>query len=82
MIKEAFFPTFIYAEDLNLNTQELANHISKWSNEEEGMKKTNVKGWHSKTKMHEKPEYQPLVRELFRVIKQVFNEEFLDHEPC
>ena len=81
MIQEAFFPTFIYAEDLNLNTQELANHIIKWSKEEEGIKKTNVKGWHSKTKMHEKPEYKPLVDELFRVIKQVFSEEFLDHEP-
>ena len=44
MIKEAFFPTFIYAEDLNLNPQELANHIIKWSKEEEGIKKNQRKG--------------------------------------
>ena len=31
--------------------------------------------------MHEKPEYKPLVDELFKMVHQVFNEEFLEREP-
>ena len=78
MIKEGFFPTLIYAEDLKLDTNEMAKNIIQWSKEDKGVKKTNVNGWHSQTDMHEKPEYKPLVDELFRMVHQVFNEEFLD----
>jgi len=78
MIKEGFFPTIIYAEDLKLDTDEMAKNIIQWSKEDEGVKKTNVNGWHSQTDMHNKPEYKPLVDELFRMVHQVFNEEFLD----
>ena len=42
MIAEGFFPTLIYAQDVNLNTQQLANDIIVWSKQDEGMKKTNV----------------------------------------
>jgi uncharacterized protein (TIGR02466 family) len=78
MIKEGFFPTLIYAEDLKLDTNEMAKNIIQWSKEDEGVKKTNVNGWHSETEMHNRPEYKPLVDELFRMVHQVFNEEFLD----
>jgi uncharacterized protein (TIGR02466 family) len=78
MIREGFFPTLIYAEDFKLNTEELAQNIINWSNQDKGIKKTNVNGWHSETNMHEKPEYKPLVDELFKMVHQVFNEEFLD----
>ena len=80
MIKEGFFPTLIYAEDFKLNTDELAQNIINWSNQDKGVKKTNVNGWHSETNMHEKPEYKLLVDELFKMVHQVFQEEFLDRE--
>ena len=80
MIKEGFFPTLIYAEDFKLNTDELAQNIINWSKENEGVQKTNVNGWHSETEMHKKPEYTPLVDELFKMVHQVFNEEFLDKQ--
>ena len=81
MIKEGFFPTIIYAQDFKLDTNQLAQNIIQWSNQDQGLKKTNVKGWHSETEMHKKPEYKPLVDELFKMVHQVFNEEFLDREP-
>ena len=80
MIKEGFFPTLIYAEDFKLNTDELAQNIINWSKENEGVQKTDVNGWHSETEMHKKPEYKPLVDELFKMVHQVFNEEFLDKQ--
>ena len=81
MIKEGFFPTIIYAENLKLDTNKMAKDIIQWSKEDPGITKTNVKGWHSETNMQEKPEYKPLVDELFKMVHQVFNEEFLDKQP-
>mgnify|MGYP003126157883 FL=1 len=78
MIKEGFFPTIIYAEDFKLDINQIAQNIIQWSKEDKGVTKTNVNGWHSETNMHEKPEYKPLVNELFRMVHQVFKEEFLD----
>ena len=37
MIREGFFPTLIYANDFNLNTNELAENILKWSKEDKGI---------------------------------------------
>jgi uncharacterized protein (TIGR02466 family) len=81
MIKEGFFPTLIYAEDLKLDTNQMAQNIIQWSKEDEGVKKTNVNGWHSTTEMHKKPEYKPLVDELLKMSHQVFNEEYLERGP-
>ena len=81
MIREQFFPTIIYGKDLNLNTNELAQNIINWSNQDEGLKKTNVDGWHSTTDMHQKPEYKPLVNELFMMMQEIWKEEYLDREP-
>ena len=82
MIKEGFFPTIIYAEDFKLDTNQLAQNITQWSKEDPGVTKTNVNGWHSQTNMNTKPEYKPLVDELFRMVHQVFKEEFLDARPA
>ena len=81
MIKDGFFPTIIYAEDFKLDTNQMAQNIIQWSREDGGVTKTNVNGWHSKTDMHTKQEYKPLIDELFRMAYKVFNEEFLDGEP-
>jgi len=81
MIKEGFFPTLIYAEDFKLDTNQMAQNIIQWSKEDKGVIKTNRNGWHSQTNMQDKPEYKPLVDELFRMVYQIFNEEFLDGEP-
>ena len=81
MIKEPFFPTVVYGKDVQLNNQELAQHIINWSKQDKGVQKTNYKGWHSQTDMHTKPEYKPLVDELFIFMKDIFKEEWLDREP-
>ena len=81
MIKESFFPTTIYAEDLKLNTNEIAQNIINWSRKDKGVNKTNVNGWHSTTDMNHKQEYKPLINELFKFVIKVFNEEFLESEP-
>ena len=81
MIAEGFFPTLIYAKDVDLNTDQLANDIVAWSKQDKGVKKTNVKGWHSETNMHELPQFKSLVDELFKMQFEVFKEEWLDREP-
>ena len=81
MIAEGFFPTLIYAKDVDLNTDQLANDIVAWSKQDKGIKKTNVNGWHSETNMHEMPQFKSLVDELFKMQFEVFKEEWLDREP-
>ena len=81
MIKEQFFPTIIYAQDTKLDNQILSNEIITWSKKDEGVKKTNVNGWHSKTNMHQLPQFKSLVDQLFLVVKDFWKEEHLDREP-
>ena len=77
MIKDGFFPTIIYAEDFKLDTNQLAENIIQWSKEDPGVAKTNRNAWHSTTDMQNRPEYKPLINELFKMVNQVFEEEFL-----
>jgi len=81
MIKEYFFPTIIYIKDLpnpeKLNPY-LEKHIVEWSNQDKGVHKTNVNGWHSKTDMNHKKEYEPLIQELFQMQNEIIQEEHLD----
>jgi len=81
MIREEFFPTSIYGFDVKLDNDKLAQDIINWSNQDPGVKKTNVKGWHSQTDMHIKPEYKPLVDQLRLAMDQVWKDQFLDQEP-
>ena len=81
MIKEQFFPTTIYGKDVKLDNQMFANEIIQWSKRDPGVKKTNRNGWHSTTEMHKIPLFQPLVNELFVMMKEVWKEEWLDREP-
>ena len=77
MIKDGFFPTIIYAEDFKLDTNQLAENIIQWSKEDPGVAKTNRNAWHSTTDMQNRLEYRPLIDELFKMVNQVFEEEFL-----
>ena len=78
MIIEKFFPTLIYGKDVELNNHQLAQDIVNWSNQDKGVSKTNVKGWHSTTDMHTKPEYSQLVTELMRMQKEIYDNEHID----
>ena len=63
MNRELYFPTPVYVKEINdltLNKQ-LERDIITWSNQDKGVSRTNVNGWHSTTDMHEKPEYKKLV---------------------
>ena len=83
MIKEEFFPTTVYGFDVpnapQLNSQ-LEKDILEWSKHDKGVNKTNVKGWHSQTDMQTKPEYKPLMDQLFLAMKQVWEDQHLDRE--
>ena len=81
MIKEQFFPTTIYGKDVKLDNQLFANEIVEWSKRDPGVKKTNRNGWHSTTAMHNMPVFEPLVKELFIMMKDIWQEEWLDREP-
>ena len=81
MIREEFFPTSIFGKVIKLDNDKLAQDIVNWSNQDPGVSKTNVKGWHSTTDMALKPEYQNLVNELMIMCKDMFKEEWLDREP-
>ena len=78
MIIEKFFPTIVYGKDVQLDNNKLAQDIVNWSNQDPGVSKTNIKGWHSTTDMANKPEYQQLVKELFKMQEEIFNNEHLD----
>ena len=84
MIKEYYFPTIIYVKDLpnanELNSY-LQKHIIEWSNQDKGVEKTNVNGWHSQTDMNHKKEYEPLIKELFTMQNEIIQEERLNMEP-
>ena len=71
MMKAAFFPTFIYAKDLKLDTKLFEREIMAWSQKDPGIQKTNVKGWHSQTSMHTIPVFQPLVDELYKMQNEI-----------
>ena len=84
MIKEYYFPTIIYIKDLpNANELNpyLEKHIIDWSNQDKGVSKTNVNGWHSQTDMNQKKEYEPLIKELFQMQKEIIEEEHLNIQP-
>ena len=81
LIKEQFFPTTVYGKDLQLDNNTLAQHIIQWSQQDQGVKKTNMNGWHSTTDMHLKKEYQVLVDELYKMQHEIFQEEWLDRKP-
>ena len=84
MITEHHFPTMIYIKDLpdseKLNKY-LEDHIMRWSQNDKGVSKTNSGGWHSKTDMNKKEEYNPLTRELFNMQEEIFKKEHLSLKP-
>ena len=79
--KEHFFPTTVYGFDVKLDNYKLAQDILEWSKQDKGVTKTNIKGWHSQTDMQNKPEYKPLVDQLFVAMNQVWEDQHLDREP-
>ena len=81
MIREEFFPTIIYGKDVKLDNQLFANEIIEWSKRDPGVKKTNRNGWHSTTEMHKMPVFEPLVKELFVMMNDIWKEERIDREP-
>ena len=83
MHRDLHFPTPIYIADIKHPTlnQELERDIIAWSNQEKGVVRTNIKGWHSDTNMNELPEYQKLVRMLYECQKTIYQQEHYESEP-
>ena len=83
MIRDLYFPTPIYVLDIkdkSLNI-ELEKNILDWMNQDKGVSRTNIQGWHSPTNMHEKPEFKKLVGALYEAQVKIYKEECLDSEP-
>ena len=83
MHRELHFPTPIYIADIKHPTlnQELEQDIVTWSKQDKGVVRTNVQGWHSKTDMQEKPQFEKLVDMLYACQKTIYDQEHLDSEP-
>ena len=83
MKRELHFPTPIYQFDIkdqSLNIQ-LEKDILNWMNQDKGVSRTNVKGWHSHTNMHTKAEFAKLTKALHEAQFKIYKEEHLDSEP-
>ena len=83
MKRELHFPPPIYIFDIkdkSLNTQ-LEKDVINWMNKDKGISRTNVKGWHSTTDMHTKPEYARLVKALYEAQNKIYQEENYESEP-
>ena len=83
MIRELHFPTPIYIADIKHPTlnQELERDIMAWSNQDKGIVRTNVQGWHSTTNMHELPQFKKLVEMLYECQRTVYQQEHYESEP-
>jgi len=81
MIKAAYFPTIIYAKDVQLDNRLFEREVVEWSKKDKGIKRTNMIGWHSTTDMHKIPVFKPLVDELFKMQMEIYKEELLSREP-
>ena len=80
MHRELHFPTPVYIADIEHPTlnQELERDIVAWSKQDKGVVRTNEQGWHSKTDMHEKPQFKKLVDMLYACQKTIYDQEHLD----
>ena len=83
MHRDLLFPTPVYIADIKHPTlnQELERDIVDWSKQDKGMTRTNVKGWHSTTNMHELPQFKKLVNMLYDCQKTVYEQEYYESEP-
>ena len=83
MHRDLLFPTPVYIADIKHPTlnQELERDIVAWSKQDKGIIRTNVQGWHSKTNMHERPEFKKLVNMLYDCQKTVYEQEYYESEP-
>ena len=83
MFRELHFPTPIYIADIKHPTlnKDLERDIMNWMNQDKGVTRTNVKGWHSTTDMHLRPEYKNLVDMLYEAQRTIYDQEHLESEP-
>ena len=83
MKQELHFATSVYIFDIGNNNfnKYLEEHILKWQKEDKGIQRTNVNGWHSLDSMHKKEEYKPLVEDLYKAQKIIYEKENYNLEP-
>lgn len=86
LVREAFFPTLIYYQDLPdaeaLNAH-IKHHVYKWREEDEaGIVRSNVArvgSWHSALDMAQRPEYRVLVDHILASAQIVYDD--LGYDP-
>ena len=77
MKQDLHFAIPVYTFNIGCNefNKYLEEHIMKWQSEDKGMQRTNVSGWHSLDIMQTKKEYQPLVEDLYKAQKIIYEKE-------
>lgn len=82
--REILFPTPVYTKKLQetkkLNKQLFKNIKACMKKDPQGVKKTNVNGWHSRTDQHKNPEYKPLIDQMSLMVEQIFQD--LGYQPA
>ena len=83
MFRELHFPTPVYIADIDHPTlnQELERDIIAWSKQDKGVVRTNVKGWHSHTDMHQQPQFMKLVDMLYSCQRTIYDQEHYESKP-
>ena len=83
MKQELHFATPIYIVDIGCLAfnQYLEECILKWQKEDKGIQRTNVNGWHSTSNMHTRKEFKPLVEDLYKAQKIIYEKENYNSEP-
>lgn len=79
MIGQFFFSTLIFYKDIP-NSKKLNQHLLKnikklKKNDEKGMIRSNLLGWHSAINLQNKKEYNQLTEELFKMQQQIYKTE-------
>ena len=79
MYVETFFPTCIYYFDhptADETNKKIKKDINLWEKrDEKGIRRSNSLGWHSAVDMHHRKEYAPLIKELFKMQKEIYGAE-------
>jgi len=87
LVREAYFPTFIYFADLPgaaaLNAS-IKPHIYAWrAQDQDGIVRSNVRqtgAWHSRLDMHQRAEYRALSTQILAAARRIFDD--LGYDPA
>jgi uncharacterized protein (TIGR02466 family) len=80
--REFWYPTPIFYKDLENGDEinkKLIKEITTWKKQDQkGIVRSNVLGWHSQVNMHNKSEFNIITKEIFKMQEEIFGMEDFD----